>query len=153
MPHCTRWICLPDSFIICKLQKSTDDITKAQASMRDMRESCCTLPAAGHLADKRPMPKLGLTKRRSGAWSRIAPPSGLPCRWSNFATPVDRRHLEKETVCYGMFGQAKAPLNCSSFGKSSPRNMVDVTGIEPVPPCLQRTKLASNNSTAHFNYW
>jgi hypothetical protein len=30
--------------------------------------------------------------------------------------------------------------------------MVDVTGIEPVTPCLQSTKLYSNNSTGNFNY-
>ena len=31
-------------------------------------------------------------------------------------------------------------------------NMVDVAGIEPATPCLQSTKLASNNSTEDFNY-
>ena len=30
------------------------------------------------------------------------------------------------------------------------KNLVDVTGIEPVTPCLQSTKLASNNSTGDF---
>jgi hypothetical protein len=30
--------------------------------------------------------------------------------------------------------------------------MVDVTGIEPVTPCLQSMKLYSNNSTGNFNY-
>jgi len=30
--------------------------------------------------------------------------------------------------------------------------MVDVTGIEPVTPCLQSTQLYSNNSTGNFNY-
>jgi hypothetical protein len=30
--------------------------------------------------------------------------------------------------------------------------MVDVTGIEPVTPCLQSTKLVSNNSTGNLNY-
>jgi len=32
------------------------------------------------------------------------------------------------------------------------KKMVDVTGIEPVTPCLQSTKLYSNNSTGNFNY-
>jgi len=57
------------------------------------RNSCCTLPVAvisqttGH-AEVRP-------NRRSAAWSRIAPPSELPCRDSNFATTGRSKYLEK----------------------------------------------------------
>ena len=43
-----------------------------------------------------------------------------------------------------------APAQLSQ-GKQK-RKMVDVTGIEPVTPCLQSTKLASNNSTGNLNY-
>jgi CRISPR/Cas system-associated endoribonuclease Cas2 len=32
------------------------------------------------------------------------------------------------------------------------KKLVDVAGIEPATPCLQSTKLYSNNSTGNFNY-
>ena len=32
------------------------------------------------------------------------------------------------------------------------KNLVDVTGIEPATPCLQSTKLDSNNSLENLNY-
>jgi hypothetical protein len=32
------------------------------------------------------------------------------------------------------------------------KKLVDVTGIEPVTPCLRSTKLGPNNSTGTFNY-
>jgi hypothetical protein len=31
-------------------------------------------------------------------------------------------------------------------------DLVDVTGLEPVTPCLQSTRLASNDSTGNLNY-
>jgi hypothetical protein len=34
----------------------------------------------------------------------------------------------------------------------SENKLVDVTGLEPVTPCLQSTNLASNNSTRNLNY-
>ena len=32
------------------------------------------------------------------------------------------------------------------------KNLVDVSGIEPVTPCLQSTRLVSTHSFYHFNY-
>ena len=32
------------------------------------------------------------------------------------------------------------------------KRLVDVTGIEPVTPCLQSTRLVSTRSFYHFNY-
>jgi len=34
----------------------------------------------------------------------------------------------------------------------SEKQVVDVAGIEPATPCLQSTKLASNNSTGNLDY-
>jgi hypothetical protein len=35
---------------------------------------------------------------------------------------------------------------------NSLKRLVDVTGIEPVTPCLQSTRLVSTHSFYHFNY-
>ena len=64
--------------------------------------SCCTLPAC-RLSLRQPANAEVSPKRRSAACSRIAPPSELPCRWSNFATTgrskISGKRRQSVVVC------------------------------------------------------